>query len=493
MPIRVLNSLAPRGWDPFKLTRLALAAAMAAAVTIAALAEAQPERPLGAAAIESFVRDYRTRVGVPGVAIVVTQGTEVVSVAGFGHDSQGQAITSGTIMPIASLSKSFTAMAVMQLVDLGKVQLDRPVREYLSDFTLADSRAARITVRQLLDHTSGMADTTFHEKSGRLPASLAGGVALLSTARLAGEPGSRARYHNPNYWVAARIVEVVSGEPFDSYLRHHVFDPVGMPNTRTVRSLRQVPQIAEGHIRICGYSIVLPEPPWFLDGASGVVTTANDLAQWLILQNNGGQSADGTRIISDARLAEMHRGLGWRTGSVAGLEETGHSGWMFTFTAHQILLKETGYGVAVLSNVGLGLSPIDSEQIARAIAKMTTGQTRDRPTLTAFVVDSVLAVLTLLAVGLGLRSAFRAREWARRRAWRPAWRNILALLRGVLPLVLLLGLRAILSFTFGGRDASWLQLLYVAPMLVICLAAASLVALAAIVARARQLVRIGVR
>ena len=65
----------------------------------------------------------------------------------------------------------------------------------------------------------------------------------------------------------------------------------------------------------------------------------------------------------------MHQGLGWGARTVAGLRETEHSGWMFTFTAHQILLEETGYGIAVLSNVGLGLSPVDSEQIAQALSQ----------------------------------------------------------------------------------------------------------------------------
>jgi CubicO group peptidase (beta-lactamase class C family) len=288
-----MTKIARRKLYSRRIVRLALAAtvalisAVAMTVAVPAEAEAQPRHDLDSAAIERFVRDYQTRLRIPGVAVVVTKGTEVVSVAGFGRDSRGQAITPDTIMPIASLSKSFTAMAVMQLVEQGKVQLDRPVREYLADFTLADPRAARITVRQLLAHTSGMSDTTFPEKSGPLPASLAEGVTLLRTARLADEPGQRSHYHNPNYWVAARIVEVVSGEPFDSYLRRHVFDPLGMRNTRSVGSLREAPRVAEGHVRICGYSIALPEPPWFLNGSSGVVTTAADLAQWLILQNNG--------------------------------------------------------------------------------------------------------------------------------------------------------------------------------------------------------------
>jgi hypothetical protein len=247
--------------------------------------------------------------------------------------------------------------------------------------------------------------------------------------------------------------------------------------------------VAEGYIRMFGYPVALPEPPWFLDGASGIVTSAADLAQWLILQNNGGQAANGTRIISAAHVAQMHRGLGWGTRRVGSLQETGHNGWMFTFTAHQILLEESGYGIAVLSNVGLGLSPVDSEQIAQALAEMTTGKTPDRPARTALVVDSVLGGLTLLALTLGLRSVLRTAAWSERRVLRPAWRNMLSLIRWLLPLALLVGLPAVFGFVFGGRDGSWLQLFYVAPALVVCLAVTSLVGLAVTVARTAHLMR----
>jgi hypothetical protein len=123
------------------------------------------------------------------------------------------------------------------------------------------------------------------------------------------------------------------------------------------------------------------------------------------------------------------------------------------------------------------------------LANMTTGQLPEQPTRIAFVVDGVFAVLSLIAVGLGVRSARSAGawSWAERRASRPPWRNILALLPRVVPSVLLLSLPSIFSVVFGGRDGSWLQLLYVAPMLVIWLTAATLAGLAVILTRARHL------
>ncbi|GGP06457.1 serine hydrolase domain-containing protein [Nonomuraea glycinis] len=93
-------------------------------------------------------------------------------------------------MAVASASKSFTALAVMQLAEKGNVALDQPVRGYLPELTMADPRAAQITVRQLLHQTSGMADSAFREKSLPQPETLQGAVARLSTARLAADPGT---------------------------------------------------------------------------------------------------------------------------------------------------------------------------------------------------------------------------------------------------------------------------------------------------------------
>jgi hypothetical protein len=137
--------------------------------------------------------------------------------------------------------------------------------------------------------------------------------------------------------------------------------------------------------------------------------------------------------------------------------------------------------------VGLGLSPVDSQEIAQALAEMTTAKTPERPARTALIVDIVLAALTVLTVAFGVRSVRHAPKWRARRIRRPVWRNRLALLRSLLPLAVLVSLPALVSVVFGGRDASWLQLLYLAPSLVIWLVAASFIRLAVMVARAVEM------
>jgi CubicO group peptidase (beta-lactamase class C family) len=435
-------------------------------------------------AIDRAVEEYRVRHHVPGIAVAVTQGRARVRVGGYGHDSTGAVITAATRLPIASLSKSFTALAVMQLVDEGRVRLDDPVRTYLPDFAIADPRGADITVRQVLTHTSGLADTTFHEKSGPLPASLAEGVALLRSARLASAPGEKEHYHNPNYWIAARIVEVVSGRSFGDYLRERVFLPLGMTRTSTVTTLRQTGDVARGHVRVLGRAFALPEPDWFLDGASGVVTTADDLAQWLVMQNGDGTAPDGTRVISADALRAMHDGLGWRRSLSGAATVVQHGGWLFTFTAHQMLLPDSGYGIAVIANVGLGLAPADAEAVAQDIARIVTGGTPDPGTPVGAIVDVVLVGLAALVVVFGVRQWRRVESWTDARARHARWRRIVACWPWIVPLVVLLLLPATLSFVFGGRDATYLQMLYVAPMLVCALIVMAIMGLALTAVRA---------
>jgi CubicO group peptidase (beta-lactamase class C family) len=383
--------------------------------------------------VDRFVVDYLRDAGVRGAAVVVTKDRDVLLAKGYGTDSRGQPITVGTRLPIASLSKSFTSVAVMQLVERGDVSLDAPVVRYLPEFSLADARARYITVRQLLEHTSGLSDMAFHDKSGPIPDSLRAGVALLKTVKLSADPGTRNQYHNPNYWVAARLVEVVSGTSFRKYLRAHVFDPLGMSASMTVGGLREAPDVARGSVRFYGRLWSVSEPEWFLDGAAGVVTTADDLAKWLIVQNSGGVAANGERIVSALSVRQMHDGLGWRSKVSSGVREIGHEGLMATFTAQQLVLPQTGYGIGVIATRGFGLLPMDAEVIADEIAKITRGQPASTGAPIALIMEVIVGSLTLLSVLLAVRAWRRAPAWASRHVRRPRWRNMMTLSRPILP------------------------------------------------------------
>ncbi|TDC57903.1 class A beta-lactamase-related serine hydrolase [Micromonospora sp. KC207] len=466
-----------------------------AVLTVPGTAFAQGE--LDAGAVERLVTDFADEAGYPGIAVAITKGDRVLHVAGYGHDSSGAAVTATTPMPVASVSKSFTALAVMQLVEAGKVALDDPVVDHLPDLRLADPRGARITVRQLLNQTSGITDRTLPEKRLSQPESLAAAVERARNATLATEPGTAYAYTNTNYHLAARLVEVVAGEPFVDYLRRHVFDPLGMRASTTIdltpRDLP--PDVSKGHSFAYGLVVSAAEPTRFVNGSDGVITTAQDMAQWLIMQNSAGRSAEGTRLVSAESMTAMHTssdgrwtyGMGWDTGLEGRVH---HNGIWFTYTASQLLLP-SGYGIAVIGNSGIGLGNEGTGQLAGALADLVTGGTPSSPAPVRLIVDLVLAGLTALSLAWGIRNLRRTSAWARRLVGRPVWRLGLRLAPRIVPLALLVSLPDLLGLLVGGgRDVTFGQLCYYSPALVGWMAVAAGMNLSVLGVRVVALVRL---
>ncbi|MFB9908531.1 serine hydrolase domain-containing protein [Allokutzneria oryzae] len=446
---------------------------------------------LTAAAIDALVVKHREATGLPGVAVVVTKGTEVVHAAGYGHSPDGRPITDRTPMAVASVSKSFTALAVVQLAEAGWVRLDAPVREFLPEFTMADPRSAGITVRQLLNQTSGMSDSTYAATSGPQAATLGEAVAMLKPATLAAAPGTAWSYHNPNYVVAARLVEVVSGKPFATYLRDHVFAPLRMNDSTTADTDRDLPPSARGHLMPLGFPLAVPEPTSFGNGSGGVLSTARDMAAWLIAQNYGGGA-----VVSPAGLAELRTptpvsgsyALGWSLDTTAsGSPVIEHAGDLFTSTAYQAVLPSSGYGIAVMANTGTVYG--DASTLARTVIAAAEGQaTPGEPSRTGLVVtDAVMLALAVFVVAFSARGVRRA---VRSPVRRGPWRTGLSLAVLVAPLMLCLTAHHVVSYLYRGRDVGWTHLFYFYPVFMVLLCAMAIggvtVALARLVFRERS-------
>lgn len=212
------------------LTLLSLLLAVGAvAVTGPSRAVAAPTNREILAQVDDYLADYRQRHGMPGVAVAVTLGPGVVHVTAQGHQSDGTPLRADSPMWIGSVSKTFTAFSVLQLVQEGRVELDQPVTHYVEDFTLADPRAARITVRDVLTHRSGIPSPTLIAPTESLEES----VRQLRGWTLYTNPGGRYRYANANFQVAALLVARVTGQPFEQERRERLFRPLGMTDTRS--------------------------------------------------------------------------------------------------------------------------------------------------------------------------------------------------------------------------------------------------------------------
>lgn len=436
---------------------------------------------LDAASVDRLVGDYRERTGVPGVVVTVTRADRVVTAAGYGHTADGTPIRRDTPVPVASLSKAVTAVAVLQLARDGRIALDRPVAAQLPEFTMADPRASRITVRELLNQTSGITDETYSDLTAPQPSNLAGAVAALGDRRLGADPGAGYHYHNANYTTAARLVEVATGRPFADQVRDRVFAPLGMTRTTTVASTEDMPDRARGYVRAYGLTVPVAEPPVFVQGAYGVVTTADDLARWLTFQNG----AIGQSVLSTADRALLQTpppggryAMGWETDRAGGLF---HTGILFTHNAMATLLPSTGTGIAVVTNTGT-VSGDDAANLAVGLADLARGGDGTTGDPFTLVADPVLAVLTLIAVVLAVLGVRRADRWAGRRR---GWRAVAGSVAVAVPAVLVVALAVVVS---QGRTTPW-QVALMWPALAVAAGVTVPAATAVLFARARAVRR----
>jgi CubicO group peptidase (beta-lactamase class C family) len=423
------------------LKRLMLAAILAL-LTLAVLlpavsAGAAPTRnsPPDFAAIDAYVDAQMRELRIPGLALGIVQGDQIAHLQGFGiADPSGRSVTPQTPFLIGSLSKSFTAVAVLQLVEAGKIDLDAPVQRYLPWFRVADEVAsAQISVRHLLYQTSGLPRTTdiaFINDDDTSAGALEARVRALRTQELAHPVGTSYEYSSPNYQTLGLIVQQVSGQPYEAYMRTHVFDPLGMRQTFTAQTDAQQHGMAMGY----RYWFGMPAPATlaFPRGAvpSGyLISSAKDMAHYLLAHLSAG-SVGGATILSAQGIAELHRpggpheipgvavGMGWEVGSVLhGVPTISFLGDLPNFAASMALVPDGQWGVVLLANADPWLARVGGD---RRWLNMTTGVINllaERPPVAVpasplpLIVDGIL-LLIVAGQGAGVIWSLRAfRRW----------------------------------------------------------------------------------
>ncbi|WP_344026161.1 serine hydrolase domain-containing protein [Pseudonocardia kongjuensis] len=387
-----------------------------AAQAAAARAAAAPAGPGPRAAVQA----YAERFAVPATVAVLVDREGAVTTVPHGVTSEGAPVTADTPFRIASMSKAFTAVAVLQLAEAGRIDLDGPVAAALPGFTVADPRAGDVTVRHLLAHTSGLSNQDVDEFALPPAASAAALVERLSRVPLAADPGTVHQYLNANYVVAARLVEVVTGRPFADHLHDAVLAPLGMNSTvATDRCDAAVPGLARGHVGALGVQVPAPEIPSFCAGDGGVVSTAADLTRWVRFQLGDGTAADGTRLLSTAALRGAHTpspgtdgryGLGWSVRTADdGRTRVLHGGALATWSSG-IELSSAGSAAFVLTDASGGNpGALAADLVARADG--APGVPVDDPYRP---LNLALLGLTVLAAALLGTAVLRARRRAAR-------------------------------------------------------------------------------
>lgn len=311
--------------------------------------------------IEEFIDRAMPASGVPGVAYAVVADGDVATAGARGVVELGgdTAVTADTPFVIGSISKSMTALAVMQLVEAGKIDLDTELSQVVDGF--ADRPAGAITIRQLLSHTSGF--STQQGNARRLDATgamddLARAVDRLATVTPAHEPDETWAYSNANYQILGRVIEVVSGQEYQTYVATHILEPIGMSHSF----------VADGETHT---SMATGHRPWFgtkrpmsdatTDRATapqgGIVASASDLARYLGMMMNGEDdvlSAEGKALMMrPASAVSPDYGLGWKLDSGAGV--VWHDGVSPGVETLAMMLPAQKKAVVVLVNGGSGM------------------------------------------------------------------------------------------------------------------------------------------
>jgi CubicO group peptidase (beta-lactamase class C family) len=442
------------------------------------------------AAIDAYVEEQMRRLNIPGVSLAVVEGDRITHLRGFGQARpQGEAPSPQTPFVLGSTTKSFTALVVMQLVEAGKIELDAPVQHYLPWFRVAEPAAsAKITVRHLLNQTSGLPGTAGMIALTNLDASP--GTAerqarALSGQRLNCPVGAAFEYSNWNYNLLGLVIEAVSGEAYTDYVQHHIFDALEMRHSYTARAEAQRNGLAVGHRYWFTRRQAMPDQqiPQGSLPTGGLISSAEDMGHYLIALLNGGAYGHG-QILSPEGIATLHHaavpaiaagidmghyGMGWFISETDQTEIVWHAGNLPDFSSYMALLPEARKGLVLLVNADhYGFPPIITE-VGEGATALLAGRQPAPPALgfMPWVMRALLLIPLLQLAGVWA-TVQRSRRWRSDPARRPGPGRLwgVHILLPLIPNLLLVALPAsllasgLMRFTrLYAPDLSWIALL----------------------------------
>jgi CubicO group peptidase (beta-lactamase class C family) len=336
--------------------------------------------------LEADVRAILNRRPAIGLALAVAHAGRPTFLQSHGvaDVASNTPVTDDTVFRIGSITKLFTAIAVMQLWEHRLVDLDAPANGYLRAYNLIPGELGwrPATLRHLLTHTAGIPDArglgdllhaSFTPAGGRPPhLSVAAGEPLPSLAeyyrsglRVVAEPGTAFAYTNHGFATLGQIVEDVSGRPLADYFRQRIFDPLGMADTDLVRSERLAQRLAMGYVMGRTGPRAVAQRDWIGAGSGGIYSTAPDMALFIDALLAGGANEHG-RILEPATLGKMFEpqfqpdpripglGLGFFRSEAGGHRAVGHGGILPGFNSELLIAPDDGVGLIAMTNGSSG-------------------------------------------------------------------------------------------------------------------------------------------
>ena len=326
-------------------------------------------------AVDALMQHLMSMYTVPGAALALIKNGRVVLGKGYGfRDLASRApVTVRTPFNIGSISKSFTALGIAQLVDEHKVNLDTPVIRYVPELRLSDPHVTQaVTLRRLLSHTSGLPPD--EEWPRQVPPSRQEIIREFATMPVTAQPGTRFQYCSRCVVLAAYVLERITGQSWEVYTRTHIFAPLGMTTgSFGPHGLEQAPDRAQpyrhesvfGQVPVPWGDLQYLEP---LGPAGGINASAADMAQYALFQLGDG-TISGRLVVSLQMMAELHRpeiavgtswtsvpiqhlyyALGWFFAQYRGANFVYHNGANHGFRATIALVPSAKAALVILTN-----------------------------------------------------------------------------------------------------------------------------------------------
>ena len=421
--------------------------------------------------VDEFLQNTVASFRIPGLAVAIVSDEQVVFASGYGEASPGVDVTPTTPFLLGSTTKTFTALAVMRLVEQGKVELDSPVEDYVPEFQLAVPGSEEgITVRHLLNHTSGLSDkcmpgTTWGEDS------LEEELANLRGCVPDSAPGERYAYFNVNYRLLGLVIERVSGMEFGEFLSAEIFEPLSM--TSTFAGPDGVEGLAYGHGQI--FNFPFPRNQEFRPGAvpSGyLVSSASDLARFLIAEIQAGSGNPGPLDPETVKATWSSPGssneeyaMGWLVvhDEVNG-RVLGHGGALENYQSFFYINPQSRLGFVILANQG-GLFPMSLgfAAVRDGLLSIVNGeQPESGPRQWPIV---IVTAIFCFGIGIAIFRTLRLKAWELRAARQKPWRRWLGVcIELIWPCFLLFGLIPFMNPLMGDK-ADWAMIYGLSPEL----------------------------
>jgi CubicO group peptidase (beta-lactamase class C family)/D-alanyl-D-alanine dipeptidase len=346
-----------------------------------------------AQALTALVEHERAQKGIPAISVALVDGGRIVWAAGSGWADSARArpATASTVYRVGSVSKLFTDVAVMQLVERGTLRLDAPIQRYLPDFHPRNPFGGEITIREITSHRAGLTreppvGNYFDDTSPSLGAT----VASLNSTALVYEPGTHTKYSNAGVAVLGYVLERTQHERFESYLEKTLLVPMGLEASAFAPVTRLEPKMATGTMwTLDGRRFAAPTFQLGMAPAGSMYSTVLDLGRFVEMLLAGGVAPNGRRVLARATLDSMWTpqfaapgertgyGIGFNIGSVDGHRTVGHDGAIYGFATSLLAMPDDSLGAVVIASLDVANGVTD--HIAQTALRLMLDAVHGRP------------------------------------------------------------------------------------------------------------------